>query len=454
MKTKLFDGTMTLPQALIAGFWILNLLTILVLWQQTSFDLIISGTSGAFTAIGRLLGLLAAYFALTQFMLMGRLAWLEHAFGLDHLASYHRKNGNYAYVLIILHPLFIAAGYALATQNNVIKQYIDLVVNYPHVWLAFIAEILFTIVVGTSIYIVRRKLKFESWYYVHLLVYIAITVAFFHQVTIGGSFLGHPLAVSYWYGLYGFVVVNLLIWRFGLPVISMYRFDLRIERVVRETPTAVSVYIKGRNLRRWHTLAGQFIFIRIFDKHHWLQEHPFSLSALAKDNQLRITVREVGDYTQTLKNLKPNSRVLISGPFGRFTKVVSRSNKKLFIAGGVGITPILPMIKESLTEEIDTVLIYANRSPEDVIFGRELDDLRSKGLTLHSTYSHRPPGLKEKGITGHVNATIIQKLIPDLGQYDIYLCGPPSMMASLIEGFSVMKLSEPRLHYETFNLHR
>ncbi|MEO5950000.1 MAG: ferredoxin reductase family protein [Candidatus Saccharimonadales bacterium] len=455
MKTKLFVDKITRAQAIIIGFWVINFIVILFIWQYTSIDILINGgSSGILTAAGRLFGLLAVFFALTQFLLMGRVPWLERPFGLDHLASYHRKNGNYAFILIILHPIFITIGYALASDSNVVKQYIDLVLNYPDVWLASIAEILFIIVAGTSIYIVRTKLKFESWYYVHLLVYIAIVVAFFHQVMIGGSFTDQALARAYWVVLYAFVGVNLLIWRFGLPVLNMYRYDFRIDRIVRETPTTVSVYIKGKNLLHLNAIAGQFIFLRILDKNYWRQEHPFSLSAIVSDDQLRITVREVGDYTQTLKDIRAGKRVIISGPFGRFTKDVSKTFKTLYIAGGVGITPIRSMIEESSNERTPSILIYANRTPDDVVFDKEIMGFETTFLSAYRIFADVPSTYKGSGRVGRVDVNMLLELVPNLMNYDIYLCGPPPMMAAIIDGLKTINFDESQLHYEIFSLQK
>jgi len=195
VKTKLLTGKLTTKQGLVIGTWYVNLLLAVVLWATTSASLLSSGSPGGILlAIGRLLGILATVFALTQFLLMGRILWIERPFGLDHLASYHHFNGLAAITLILIHPLFVIAGYSLAGHTNYIETYVNVLQHYRYVSWALLAEILFVLVVATSIYIVRRKLKFESWYSVHLLVYAAIVLVFFHQFAVGGSFIGHPLA--------------------------------------------------------------------------------------------------------------------------------------------------------------------------------------------------------------------------------------------------------------------
>jgi len=126
VKTKLLTGKLTTKQGLVIGTWYVNLLLAVVLWATTSASLLSSGSPGGILlAIGRLLGILATVFALTQFLLMGRILWIERPFGLDHLASYHHFNGLAAITLILIHPLFVIAGYSLAGHTNYIETYVN-----------------------------------------------------------------------------------------------------------------------------------------------------------------------------------------------------------------------------------------------------------------------------------------------------------------------------------------
>lgn len=169
------------------------------------------------------------------------------------------------------------------------------------------------------------------------------------------------------------------------------------------------------------------------------------------DNVLRVTIRHVGDYTTAIADLQPGKRVLVSGPYGRFTHEIARTDKRLFIAGGVGITPIRSMIDEALAQKRDCVLVYGNRSPDDVVFKKELKQFAKKGLKIINVFSDPPKNYK--GETGYVDAERIRRLVPDFADRDIYLCGPPPMMAGIIEELSVDGEEPLNLHYERFALH-
>jgi predicted ferric reductase len=451
LKTKLFDGPSTISQQLIISFWGANLGLVVLLWATTTQ--FTTDLSLLLHNFGLLFGLVATFFALTQFMLMGRIGWIESRFGLNHLASYHRINGYLAITFIVLHPIFITASHSLESSRNFLGEYVYTISHEPYVWMALIAEILFLTVVVSSMYIARKHLKFETWYFVHLMVYAAIVLVPFHQLSIGSSFVSgyHPLARAYWIGLYAFVLVNLLIWRFGLPLFNFMVHGFRIERVVAETPTTTSLYIRVKNLSQWHSRPGQFVLVRIFAKGLWWQEHPFSLSWIPHDGLARLTIRHVGDYTNAIAGLKAGALVLVSGPYGRFTRDVAQTDKRLFIAGGVGITPLRSMIEEAVAQKIDSVLIYANRNPEDVVFMAELAALAGKHLKIIEVFSEPPKHYR--GYTGYVNGELVTKLVADAAERDIYICGPPPMMEGLLQDFAAAALPSEQIHFERFALH-
>lgn len=452
IRTKLLDARPTNAQLAILAGWYLAMTVVIVMWLIGSAQLIFGEVSDVLLSLGRLFGLLATYFALTQFMLMGRILWLERSFGLDRLAGFHRFNGYMAIVLIVLHPVFIVGSYAILSGQNYIEQYISTIRDTPYGWFAFISQLLFLAVVATSIYIARKHLKFETWYYVHLMVYAAIVLVPFHQFVSSPELAGSTFGTYFWLSLYAFVAANLLIWRFALPVINFFKFRFFISDVVAETSTTTSIYINAARLNRLNIRPGQFVLIRILTPKLFLQEHPFSVSLLKDDSSLRLTIRKVGDYTSDIADVKPGTRVVVSGPFGRFTKEVAVTPKRLFIAGGVGITPIRTMAEEAIAEGTDSVLLYASRLPEDTPLKHELDELnRSQYLKTLFIYGDVARGFK--GLQGRLDGAMIEKLVPDFRDRDVYLCGPPPMMSALISDLTTRSLRPDQLHYERFSLH-
>jgi predicted ferric reductase len=178
---------------------------IFYIWSTTSLSYLGKGLPTALIGIGQLFGLLAAGCALLQFMLMGRAVWVERAFGLERLAKFHRLNGLATITFILIHPTLLLIGYAQLGKVSLLKQEITFLTQFQDVWMAAIAATLFVAVVFTSIYIVRKHLRYEQWYWVHLMVYAAILLAFSHQIHVGGSFISSQAFVVYWWCLYIFV---------------------------------------------------------------------------------------------------------------------------------------------------------------------------------------------------------------------------------------------------------
>ena len=206
------EKTAHMKKLLYAAF-LINLFIILFFWWQNSGSLFSGQFSDPYLALGRLSGLLAVYFVLLQFVLRGRAVWIEETFGLNNLSTVHRLNGYLSFSFIVLHMFFILASYSMNAGTDGLKQLILLITTFPDLLQAFAAVILFIVIVVFSIYIVRRKLKYEMWYYIHLLTYLTIVLAWGHQLKFGGDFV-NKVFVVYWYILYAFVFGNLLLFRF------------------------------------------------------------------------------------------------------------------------------------------------------------------------------------------------------------------------------------------------
>lgn len=445
----------TTKKALAWGFWAANLAAICIFWGSGDAGIEITSGDGlaVWHAIAKLFGLLATFCALTQFVLMGRVGWLEPIFGLDRLAIFHRRNGVATLSLILLHSSIIVLTHAALTGRDIVGGTL-FVLGLPYVWMAALAEFLFIMTVGASIIIVRKHLKFETWYSVHVFNYAAIALVPFHQLTNGDDFLTNPTFVIYWLSLYAFAALNLLAWRVGKPLWLLWRHRFTIEKVVSETPTATSVYITGRNMEKFKAKGGQFALVRFFDKRVAWQEHPFSLSMLPDGTRIRLTIRQLGDFTNLAPTFKPGTRVWVSGPYGAFTHELASKPKIAYIAGGIGITPIRSMIEEKAKSHTatDAILLYGNRSEADTALMAELKPLAKElRMPIFNVLSDQPG---YKGETGFVDKAKISRLILDVTEREIFLCGPPPMMAGVKKALKELGVPDEQVHYERFALHK
>ncbi|MGI8329804.1 ferredoxin reductase family protein [Actinomadura scrupuli] len=436
------------PRRLRLGAWLPTALIltggaiVLGLWWQTTPD--VRGPAGWLTEAGRISGLLAGYGCAVLLGLMARVPALERGVGTDRLARWHAMGGRYTVCLALTHVLLIVLGYAAADHTDPIGEGAAIVLNYPEMLKGTVGFALLVAVGVTSARAARRRLPYEVWHLIHLGSYLAIFLAFSHQLALGAQFVQTPAARVFWYGMYGTVAALILCFRFLLPVRQAFRHRLRVAGVRVEGPGVLSVYINGHRLDELGAEPGQFFRWRFVAPGLWWAANPYSLSAAPRPGQLRITVKVAGNHSQALARLRPGVRVWAEGPYGAFTAARSRRGRSLLLAGGVGITPL-----RSLFETLpgDVVLIYVARRAGDLALRTELDAIAAaRRATVH--YFVDEPAAYRLELTGRS----LRQVVPDLAERDVFLCGPPGMAAAARTALRAAHVPARRIHHESFEL--
>jgi predicted ferric reductase len=397
------------------GFLLANIAIIAWFWMQTSTVSVIG--------LGRLAGLLLEFFLLVQLVLIGRMSWIEQVFGHDGLNLLHRWIGYGLVLLLVAHPLLLSIGEG---------PFRDLVFGWPDVFNAFIGAMLLVGVIILSVPWIRRRLHYESWYFAHLATYAAIMLAFGHQQT-GGDFVNRSFVV-YWnvlnFGVFGLYFLSRFLWPFWL--FARHRFV--VQRVVRESPDAWSVYVTGKHMERFRFRGGQFANIVFFARGLWAP-HPFSFSHGYNGRFLRFTIKSLGDATNAVAQLKPGTHVLVDGPLGVFTADRAVTNKYLLISGGIGVTPIRAMAGELAARNADVVVLYSARSEAHTAL---LPELRTKTPHVHVFIGER------------ITADRIVRAVPDASERDAFICGPTPMMDAMSDALREIGVPRSQIHAERF----
>jgi predicted ferric reductase len=406
-------------QAVVAGAGVANVVVILVLWLRAGGVTDVDGIADALTSAGRLTALLGAYLALVAVLLLARVPTLEQLAGFERLTGWHRSVARSCLVLLLAHAALTTAGLTLGDRVSLPREAGRLVSQYPGVITATAGLVLLIAVAVTSAVIARRRLRYETWYFVHLYSYLAIALAFSHQIATGKDFVGDPAARAYWTALYIFTLGALVLFRVAVPLARGARHRLRVSRVVEEAPGVVSIEMTGRDLERLGAQPGQFFLWRFLTRGRWWQAHPFSLSAPPDAQRLRITVKGSGDFTSRLGELRPGTRVLAEGPYGSFTADARRRPRVALIAGGAGITPIRALLETMPAGPGDLTLVYRAAQPEDIVFRAELERLAQiRGADLHFVV----------GPSCELSRETLARLVPDIAERDAFVCGPPAMV--------------------------
>ncbi len=397
---------------------------------------------GLATAVGRLTGMVGTYLLLVTVLLVGRIPAVERAVGQDRLVVWHRRLGPWVIGLLAAHALFITLGYAQGVRTGLAHELAVLVTHFPGM-LGAIAGLGLIVLAGVTSYgNVRRHLRPETWWTVHLYTYLAAAIAFSHQLATGAPFLGHPLARAYWIGLWLLTAGVVLSYRVGLPLVRSLGHRLKVTRVESEAPGVVSVIVRGRRLDRLPVTGGQFLNFRFLARGLWWRGHPYSLSALPGGNEMRITAKASGEHSSALAGLRPGTAVAIEGPYGAFTRHARRSDRVLLVAAGVGVTPVRALL-EDLPRRVDVVVIVRASSARDLILRDEVRRLvGERGGRLYEVVGSRAQRPLDAGN--------LRRLVPDIAARDLYVCGPGGFMKQLIGQARALGVPDGRIHHEDF----
>jgi len=400
-------------------------------------------------SVSRITGLLGAFLALLEVVMLARLGWLERLVGFDRLTVWHRWNGHACLYLILAHTFLSIWGYQLTDFVPVSYwgETAKLVWGgvLPGMITATVGTGLLVLVVVSSVAFARRRLPYELWYAVHLSAYAGIALGWFHQIPTGNDLVHIVWAERYWKSLYVLTLV-LVGWRVFVPLWNAFRHRLRVSEVVVEGPGVVSLRIVGPRIDRLGGASGQFFSWRFLRRGFWWAPLPFSLSEAPDGRSLRITAKALGDHSALMERLTPGTRVVAEGPFGVFTEAARRHEKVLLIAGGIGITPVRALLEEM---EGDLIAVYRAAFREDLVFTDELDRLAGeRGFTLHYVIGdHATPEGAELLSPAH-----LQELVPDLSEREVYLCGPTAMIERVERDLHRAGVPRRHLHVERFAL--
>lgn len=447
------------------GGWILiwfAVLVVVVRWQMLNpMSLVFSSSSSFFLSFGRLAGLVGLVLYSINLLLAARTRWMENFFGgLNRVYIAHHLTGGIALILLCFHPLFLALRLIdvklLTSLKDAARYLLPRALPTDNTFADFQTAasinagiIAFLGMVGLLVLTFFVKLPYRVWLATHKFLGVAFMFAGLHTIMINSevsrdSFLRYYLLTWVVIGLASFVyrtvMSNVFVRRYPYRVTQVEEFGGKVTGVVLE-PMEKPITFK----------PGQFIFIRFL----WSgtqgvtkEAHPFSIaSSPREDGAIGIYVKNLGDYTSGLKNLKIGTIAELEGAYGKFTFTRFGNSPQVWIAGGIGVTPFLSMARSynQTSPAVDMVYSVVNRT--------ELLDQRSLGELLPSQFSsfrfHPYVGEEQDGF---LTADKITKIVGGVEGKEIFICGPPPMMKSLKGQLKALGISNNKIHTEEFRV--
>lgn len=382
-----------------------------------------------------------------QFGLTARFRYVTEPWGEDVIYHFHRLLSLLALTLVIAHPiiLFILDPARLRLLNFF---------HAPAVarWASLSTYSLIALVV-TSLWRVQLRIRYETWHFAHILLAVAAIVAGMIHMIGWGVYLGDPRKRGLWIGLAIFWVGLLLYVRVVKPLFILRRPYL-VAEVRKERGNSWTLLMQPHRHRGFRFTPGQFGWLTLWGGPFKITGHPFSFSSSAEaaDGRVEMTIRELGDLTSTIHEVPVGRRVFIDGPYGAFT-IGNPADMHVLIAGGVGITPMMSMIR-TLADRSDkrpVTLIYGSKDWESVTFREELEALKGR-LDLDVVHVLSTPPAGWSGERGFIDAQVMMRhLRPPYRDHEYFICGPDPMMDAIEKALGEMHVPLSKYHSERYS---
>lgn len=391
-------------------------------------------------SFAQICALVGASFFSWNFILSARPKWLEGGFGgLNKVFVAHHTFGGIAFVLLLLHAILVTAQYlpiSVVLTGEMMIDLSDMAKNFGRLTLGIILVVL----VITYYF----PLKHNTWKWTHQIIGAALLTGFSHVFLINSTVTTY-LPLRYW--MLGILICGIIAYSyrviFGKYLVSRHKYTVTD---IKRYPGGIMEIILTPQAASLNHKPGQFIFISFIQDGITTEFHPFSITSDSSSKQLSIGVKQLGDYTNTLAALQRGTLAKIEGPFGRFYVQKNHHADQIWIAGGIGITPFLSMIRSQKTIDGGKIWLFYSVNiideavflPEIIKYSEENDDFI---FVLHETKR-----------SDYITADIIQNKVKELSSKEIFLCGPPPMMKSLREQLVNKNVDDKVIHSEEFSL--
>ena len=413
------------------------------------------GEPGSSLQLPVVLGLVAVAAIIGTVLVSARLRSLTRGLGIEQLLAVHRWLGLVVLGLVLAH----VAAVVIPNPRRIAN--LDLLHAPPSMRTATVATIALILLAVTALLRRRLRLPYRVWRVLHVvLTVVAVAGSAVHVLLLNNLLQVDGMRI--WFTAIAASLAVVLLVRWVLRPLLAGRTSFRVQEVRRESAdvsTLVLTPARGRLFPRSRPLTfapGQFAWLRL---RRWglFSDHPFTIaSGTHGDGTVEFTIRHLGDYTRTLGRLSPGARVFLDGPHGSFSVDHTHATGLVLLAGGVGITPMMSMLR-TLADRGDRRphrLLVSGRSPDDLLFAEELEDLQERlHLTVVPTLTRPHPGWT--GPTGRIDARMLTTVLPGAfrrNQLDYFLCGSAPFVNGVATALDEIGIPRQRVHTEQFDL--
>lgn len=407
--------------------------------------------------LGGVLGICSYVIFVNQFIITARPKFIEKNFGMDKMYRFHMVMPLVAFILGLIHNQIKESYFdesfqtSLGTATLIIFGAI-IVISI----LLMINKLFFKVKIVDDVRNLLKKilkLKHEVLVTIHNITVIGVCVLLVHILLSSSVKENIPLEIT----LISYFVIALSLYFYHKVLkrnIAKSK-EYTISDIVKECDKVITLKFKPKNHKIFNYKPGQFLYIKLYNKEIPKDEHPFTISSSPDEvDSISITVKQLGDFTNALVKAKVGDKAYIDGSFGSFTHLnLPKDNKLCFIAGGIGITPFLSMLRYLNIKEQhrQVTLLWGVRDSSELICSEELASIASnmKNLTVIPVLSSDK---NYNGEQGFIDGARVKRLLNNDFECDFFLCGPPIMMEKVVSDLKSFNISSSKIHFERFSI--
>lgn len=403
-----------------------------------------AGLPEGLRGLGVLSGAAGAALWVTSLVLMVRFPAFDRYFGgLERLYFTHHVTGTLAYLMLLAHPMLLVAAAlvvdpaAAAAMASPWRQPVSIILG----WIGLMG--LMAMLFATFF----SRLPYTLWKQIHAASGVAYIGALAHVAwLIPEPGAGRGAAIALLIAMTAGLVV--LAVRYGLDRGSLQARRFRVEMAKRVSPTTLEVTLAPLPTEQSLTyVPGQFVFVAFDSGPGYAgcrEYHPFTISSAPGAGDFRLMVKALGDCTTRMQQLEAGSLARVQGPYGGLFREADFTRPHLWLGGGIGITPFLAMAAALPAHAASVDLFYMAR-----------DTTEAFGLQTLRAYAAKKPNLRVFALLSNETPQQVQAAVETvsapLAAREVYVCGPPGMLAATLAWLSQAGVPETQIHAERFD---
>lgn len=396
-----------------------------------------------------LLGFLGLSMAGLQLIPTTRLTFLADIFDMGKVYKMHHLLSVISVAFVLVHPFIL-----LVNNPNILLLFNPFTAPWwtQAGWIGLFSLLLIAI---TSVYRKELKLDYNVWHAIHTLLTLVIVVfGLIHIFKVHYYSATMPMRIAWIFEIAVWLVM-IVITRLLKPL-QLKKHPYTVSQIITEVPQVWTLVLKPAGHAGMAFKAGQVAWITVNTSPFTLHRNPFSFSgnALLKD-EVRFTIKALGDFTSTLGDLKGGEIAYVDGPYGNFSPDDEQTKKGLvMLAGGIGIAPILSIL-HTLAAQKDRrplFLFYGSYDEENIIAYQDIEKLK-KELNLTVVHVLEKPAKRIPCENGYISQAILERYLPAEKQ-DLYFfqCGPLPMLKAMQPILKHLGIFKKQIHSEEYEM--